>query len=325
MLTRRTAFLLPLLAALPGAPARAAETVKIGQATTSLSFLPIFAARALDTFSAQSLGLDWAVIQGGDPAALAALDAGDLDFAAVGGETALQAISKGQPYSLIYSLMSRMSLELVVGASVKAEPGDPIEKRLAALKGMTVGVSAVGGTQDRAVRWLAAKGKLAREDVQVAMVGGPPALQAALENKRIDAFILSPPESQIAAAGGYGRPLINLATDFPQLGNLPFLALIAKRPFANEGKIRATVAALHAAADALHHDPEGTADKIQAKYFPRVAPAIVRSAVKGMLDGVTDGAMSPEAIESQITFGKESGNAIGTVDKDAWTNRFVKP
>jgi ABC-type nitrate/sulfonate/bicarbonate transport system substrate-binding protein len=322
MLTRRTALLLPLLASLP---ARASETVRIGQATTSLSFLPLFAARALDAFSPQSLTLDWAVIQGGDPAALAALDAGDLDFAAVGGETALQAVSKGQPFTLVYSLMSRMSLELVVGPNVKTQASDPLPQRLAALKGLTVGVSAIGGTQDRAVRWLGAKGGLARTDVDVAMVGGPPALQAALENKRIDAFILSPPESQIATAAGYGHTLINLAADFPELRNLPFLALVAKRPFDQEPKIRSTVLALQAAAAALHADPDSVATRIATKFFPRVAPALVVTAVKGMLDGVTDGAMSDAAIASQIAFATESGIAIGKVGDVAWTNRFIRP
>ena len=233
MLTRRTALALPLLAA--ATPVRAAQPVRLGQATTSLSFLPVWAARALDTFAAQDLALTWAAIPGGDPAALAALDSGDLDLAAVGGETALQAIAKGQPFSIVYALMARMSLDLVAGPGVKAQPADPLAARLAALRGATVGVSAVGGTQDRAVRWLAAQGGLARADVQVAMVGGPPALQAALENKRIDAFILSPPEAQVAAAAGYGRTLVSLAQDFPQLQGLPFLVLAARRPFADAG------------------------------------------------------------------------------------------
>ena len=72
MLTRR----LLLSGSMLGAtlPARSAETVRIGQATTSLSFLPLWAARALDTFSTQDLALSWAAIPGGDPAALAALD-----------------------------------------------------------------------------------------------------------------------------------------------------------------------------------------------------------------------------------------------------------
>ncbi len=321
MLTRRLVLALPLLAA---RPARAAGAVRIGQATTSLSFLPLWAARALDTFTPQGLALGWAAIPGGDPAALAALDAGDLDFAAVGGETALQAIGKGQPFSLVYSLMARMSLDLVVGPEVKVAADAPLPGRLAAMKGMVVGVSAVGGTQDRAVRWLAAQGGMARADLQVAMVGGPPALQAALENRRIDAFILSPPEAQIAEAGGYGHTLISLANDFPALRDLPFLALVAKRPFADPGRSRATVRALQAAAAAVRSDPDGVADAIAAKYFPKAPPGTVRAATRSMRDGVTDGALSSASIDALVRFGAASGNPITGLGPDAWTDQFIK-
>lgn len=321
MLMRRSLFALPLLAA---TPALAVGTVRIGQATTSLSFLPLWAARALGTFDAQGLALSWAAIPGGDPAALAALDSGDLDLAAVGGETALQAIGKGQPFSSVYSLMSRMSLDLVVGPAVPAELTDPLETRLAALKGITVGVSAVGGTQDRAVRWLAAKGGLARTALRVAMVGGPPALQAALENKRIDAFILSPPEAQIAEAGGYGHTLISLATDFSELRALPFLVLVAKRPFVDPDRIRRTVRALQAAAHAVQADPDGTADAIAAKFFPKAPPGAVRAATQSMKDGVTNGALSAASIDALVTFSTESGNPITGIGPDAWTKQFIK-
>lgn len=323
MLTRRLLLAAPLLAA--ARPAWAAnDLVRIGQATTSLSFLPLWAARALDSFPAQNLQLQWAAIPGGDPAALAALDSGDLDLAAVGGETALQAIGKGQPFSLVYSLMARMSLDLVVGKAVRAAPEDPLPARLAALKGVIVGVSAVGGTQDRAVRWLAAQGGLARTDVQVAMVGGPPALQAALENGRIGAFILSPPEAQIAAAGGYGRSLISLANDFPALRALPFLALVAKRPFAQPDRIQRTVQALQLAAAGLHAQTAATADAIAAKFFPKAPPGTVLAATQSMLDGVTDGHLDAAAVDALLRFGAESGNPITGIGPDAWTNQFIR-
>src|SRR3546814_11875413 len=92
----------------------AQQKVRIGQATSSLSFLPVWSARALDSFKAQGLDLEWAAIPGGDPNALAALDAGDLDFVAVGSETPLQAISTGQPFEFIMPLMNKVSLKLVV-------------------------------------------------------------------------------------------------------------------------------------------------------------------------------------------------------------------
>ena len=65
--------------------------VRIGQSTISLGFLPVWAARAYDTFAQQKLDLNWALINGGDPAALAALDSGDIDLAATGGDAVLDA------------------------------------------------------------------------------------------------------------------------------------------------------------------------------------------------------------------------------------------
>ena len=222
------------------------------------------------------------------------------------------------------SLMSRMSLTLVAGPGVKAGPSDPLPARLAALKGMIVGVSAVGGAQDRAVRWLAAQGGLARTDVQVAMVGGPPALQAALENKRIDAFMLSPPEGQIAEAAGYGRALIDLAADFPALRSLPFLVLVARRPFSPSVPLQQAVQALRDGAAAVQADPAATAGLIASKYFPRLPAAIVEQAVLAMKDGVSiPGALSQPGIDAMVRFAQESGNPVGTLPSGAWSTEFL--
>ncbi|MFH5796923.1 hypothetical protein ACHM2U_16140, partial [Clostridium perfringens] len=80
-----------------GATAQSPFKIRIGQATPAVSFLPVMAGRALGSFRQQNVELDWAAIPGGDPTTLAALDAGDIDLAAVGSETALRAIGKGQP------------------------------------------------------------------------------------------------------------------------------------------------------------------------------------------------------------------------------------
>ena len=97
--------------------------------------------------------------------------------------------------------------------------------------GATVGVSAVGGTQDAAARWLAAKGGLnPKTDIKVAQIGNPVALQAALENKQIDAFVLSPPEGFLAEKSGSGVILASLGDDFPVLNHQPYLVLAAKKP-----------------------------------------------------------------------------------------------
>lgn len=323
-------FLAPTLAA-------AQQTVRIGQATSALSFMPIWGARALDTFAPNGLSLTIAVVPGGDPNALAALDSGDIDLAAVGSEAVLRAAAKGQPFQIVSSLMSKVTLELVVSkeflekAGVK--PTDPLPKRLAALKGALVGVSSIGGAQDTAARWLAAKGGLdPKTDIKVAQVGNPPALLAALENKRIDAFVLSPPQGFLAEASGAGVVLVKMGDDFPALANLPFLVLVAKKPAdekATDLTVR-TLKALRAASADLVAKPEPTALAIQSKFFAKASPESIVSAVKAMASGVADGGrLNAEGFQNLIAFAKEVGTDLGkdydakAMENDIWTNAFI--
>ncbi len=328
-LSRRTALLASLATALPLA-ARAAETIRIGQATPALSFLPVWAARAMDSFTPHGLTLSWAAIQGGDPAALAALDAGDIDLAAVGSDTALAAIGKGQPFQLVYALMAKMSLDVVVSTKLLTRTGvtptSTLPQRIAALKGAIVGVSAVGGTQDRVIRWIAAQGGLAAHgDLQVAQVGAPPAIQAALENGRIEAFALSPPEAGIAEAGGYGRRLIDPGTDFPSLRGLPNLVLVMRRDpdAALKARIIATSAAMSDASKRVLADPDAAADLIGGKFFAKIPHPIIRGAVRSLLDGLsTGGRFTAPGIAALEAFSVGSGTPV-PVGKPYWTNDFI--
>jgi len=275
---------------------------------------------------------------GGDPAALAALDAGDADLAAVGTESALRAVAKGQPFEIVYNLMSKVTLEVVVAPSflekTGVKPGDPLEKRIAALKGATVGVAAVGGTQETAARWLAAKGGLdPKADIKVAQVGSPIALQAALENKRIDAFVLSPPEGFLAAKSGTGTVLVSLGDDFPLLADQPYLVLVAKKPIEDKTSdlIVETARAMQAASTALVREPEPTAQAIQKQFFAKADPAAIVAAVKAMNAGVAGGGkLDVQAFRNQLAFSKEVGTNFGkdfdaaASQNDLWTNSFVE-
>ncbi len=330
-LTRR--LLLPALStlALPRI-ARAAEPLRIGQATTSLSFLPIWAARAMGSFATENLALTWAALPGGDPTALAALDSGDIDLAAVGSDTVLNAVGKGQPFIMVGSLMSRVTLDLVASKALLTRTGvaasDPLEKRLAALKGAVVGVSAVGGTQDRAARWLAGRAGLdMKTGVQVAMVGGPPALQAALENGRIDAFVLSPPEAQVAEAGGYGAGLVSFGRDFPELAELPFLVLVARTPVdaAGADRITRTLRALRAASGALQSDPAKAAALIGQQFFPRIPPPVVAAAVEAMRPGLAGGGRFTLAGIAALARFTSSPVPAGSGEGALWTNQYNGP
>ncbi len=296
-------------------------TVRIGQAVPTLSFLPLYAARALDTFEDQELRLELVSIRGGDPAALAALDAGDIDFAAVGSDTALAAIAKGQPFAFIYSLMSEVSLQLVVSNDLLkragVRPADPLPTRILALKGATIGVSAVGGAQDRMARWLAAQGGLdPQRDLKIAMIGPPPAIHAALENGQIDGFILSPPEGMLTEEAHVGTVLIRLGAEFADLRSFPYLVLVAKKPLDDKQRDLAvkTVRALEAASRATLADPQRVADAIQKPFFPKLAPAVVLAAVDAMKGGIAgEGRISLEQVKHLLQLTSATGEPV-TID-----------
>lgn len=326
-----TLSLLPTLAS-------AEQAVRIAQGFASLSFLPLWGARALNTFAPQGLTGTVLVSPGGDSSALAALDSGDVELAAVGTESVLRAAAKGQPFEIVYSLMSKVTLEVVVAPSflekTGVKPGDPLQKRIAALKGATIGVAAVGGTQETAARWLAAKGGLdPKADIKIAQVGSPVALQAALENKRIDAFVLSPPEGYLATKSGAGTILISLGDDFPLLANQPYLVLVAKKPIDDKASelIVKTVRAMQAASTALVADPEQTALVIQKQFFAKADPAAIVSAIKAINSGVAGGGkLDVQAFQNQLVFSKEVGTVFGkdfdaaASQNDLWTNSFVE-
>ena len=318
--------------------ASAQQAVRIGQATSALSFLPIFAARATGAFEKEGLTPTVAVIPGGDPSALAALDSGDIDLAAIGSDAVLRAVAKGQPYQIVYSLMSKVTLQLVVSPALMertgVKPTDPIEKRLAALKGALVGVSSIGGAQDTAARWLAAKGGLnPKTDITVAQVGNPPALRLALENKQIDAFVLSPPEGYLAGKSGAGTVLVSLGDDFPLLAKQPFLILVAKKPMdaKTTDLVTKTVRVMQAASAASIEKPDVVGAAIAAQFFAKVEPEAIVASVKAMNSGMADGGkIDVESIQNLLTFSKEVGTNFGrefdakASENDLWTNSFVE-
>jgi NitT/TauT family transport system substrate-binding protein len=324
-------------AALLPADAQEAVPLRIGQATTSVSFLAIWAARALNSFRSQGLALKWAAIPGGDPTVLAALDAGDIDLAAVGTDTALAAIAKGQDFEIVYSLMSQLSLELVVSNAFLARrgvsPSDPLRKRIEALKGATLGVSAVRGTQDRVARWLIAQAGLdPGSDIKIALIGAPAAIHAALDHEQIDGFVLSPPEGYLTEQEGTGRILVRIGTELPGMKNLPFLALVARKPLTGarfDLAVKA-VRALQAASDAVLRDPAQVAAEIERQFFPKEAPQALLTAVEAMKDGIAhEGDLGTEQLDALLRFTEETDPDVAAklrarmADGDFWTNAVV--
>jgi NitT/TauT family transport system substrate-binding protein len=329
--------LFAIVAALSPAHAQAPLKTRIGQAVPTLGFLPLYAARATDAFAADRIEAEFASIPGGDPTTLAALDAGDIDFAAVGAETALLAVSKGAPYQIVYSLMSKMSVDLTVSNAflqrTGVSPSDPLPKRLAALKGATIGTSAVRGAQERITRWLAAHGGLdADKDLQIPQVGPPPALRAALENGRIDGFVLTAPEGQLVERAGFGKVLVRPGSEIEELKTYHHLVLVIRKDTAEKKPemVMRVVAVLDKAAQRTVKDTEAVAKAIQQKFYEKVPEPVILDSVQSLKDGVDKhGRMSVASIDYLLKFSNATGAGLekrldaAKGEGDFWTNRFI--
>jgi NitT/TauT family transport system substrate-binding protein len=327
-----------IAAALSPAHAQAPLKTKIGQAVPTLGFLPMYAARATDAFAADKIDAEFTSIPGGDPTTLAALDAGDIDFAAVGAETALLAVSKGAPYQIVYSLMSKMSVDLTVSNAflqrTGVSPSDPLPKRLAALKGATIGTSAVRGAQERITRWLATHGGLDPDkDLQIPQVGPPPALRAALENGRIDGFVLTAPEGQLVERAGFGKVLVRPGSEIEELKTYHHLVLVVRKDTAEKKAelVTRVVAVFSKASDRTVKETDAVARAIQQKFYEKVPEPVIAAAVESLKDGVDkQGRMSVATIDYLLKFSAATGAALekrldaAKGEGDFWTNRFVE-
>ena len=333
LISRRTAVLSAL--ATPALLSRAwsqttPDKIRLGQPTNSLSFLKTFASRALNSFAAENIALEYASVPGGDPAVLAAVDSGDLDLAAVGSDTTLAAIAKGQPFQIIYTLMNRLPYDLTVSKAFLAKSGiaadAPLDKRLGVLQTAVVGVTALGGAQDRVARWLAVQGGIDPKAIKLATVGSPPALGAALENGRIDAFVLSPPESAIAVDRDYGVVLVRPSKEIAGVNNIPSLVLAARaQPTAEvRGRIVRSLRAMNQASSEVLADPNKAADMIAEKFFSKIPPSIIRASVTALADGlVGEGRFSDASIAALLQFAAQTGGTAPQA-KDFWTNSYVE-
>jgi NitT/TauT family transport system substrate-binding protein len=316
------------------------ESLKIGQVVPTLGYITLDTALALDTFADVGLAVEKVQLSRGDSTALAALDTGDIDVAAVGSESALTAIAKGAgDYEIIYAVMPKMSLELTVSDKFLAPrgvtPDSPLEERIQALRGARIGVAGLGGAQQRVSQWLAKRGGLDPDsDLQIINVGAPTALRAGMENGNIDAFLLTAPSGEQAEAAGFGQVLIELGSEIPELRGYYHLVLVTTKGFAanNQENLVKFAKALNAANDAIVNDAGTTTQALLVGSYTKVPPDIMAASVKKLGSGLeVNGALTAEGMTFLLEFAADTANDadvaslnVAEGEGDWWTNEFVE-
>ena len=152
--------------------------------------------------------------------AIQAMLAGEIAFSAVDVLNAVEANLKGADVVLVAAITNRLIFSVVARPEIK---------RMADLKGKTVGITRLGSSTHTASLIAFGQAGLKQGEYRILPLMEVPNILAALQAGRIDAGIVSPPTNSRARKAGFSE-LRNLAVDGP---DYPSVALGSTRAYVN--------------------------------------------------------------------------------------------
>ena len=188
------------------APARGQSLPKVRAAYTSIGiqFDPVYIMKELDLPRKHGLDVEVLFVPVSSRALQAAL-AGEIQFLTSGGVANINANATGADFVGLTATLNTFAFKIL---------GSPDIKKPENLKGKKVAISRLGGASDFSIRYaLTHWGLVPDKDVALLQVGGEPESVLALQNRAVDAAILSEPFSTVATRAG-----AVLVADLSQLG-----------------------------------------------------------------------------------------------------------
>ncbi len=294
-----------------GGSAAAQTKITIAQSSQSLTFVPIYIAQNKGYFKDEGLDVNL-VLAGGGPKALTALISGSAQFAASVLSDAIIAHRKGRKdVREIAALANGYTIPLVLRKDVATKrgitPQSPLKDKVAAMKGLKMGVTTPGAGTDLLVRYLMlSHGFQPDRDLQIVPVGGVDTMRAALEAGRIDGCSCLIPIDIVSVRNGLAIPFVDPTKDVPGLRGVHFGTVHASKayndahPKVAEAFARAIVRATHL----LATDPNGAREATRP-YFA----ALDADTYKAAWDSVypimpRDPELTPDGVQKELDFEK---------------------
>src|SRR5215813_12289623 len=189
-----------------GGMARGQSLPKVRAAYTSIGiqFDPVYIMKELDLPRKYGLDTEVLFIPVSSRAIQAAL-AGEVQFITSGGVANINANMSGGDFVALTATLNTFVFKIIANPEIKKPEN---------LKGKKVGISRLGGASDFSIRYaLNHWGLVPDKDVAIIQVGGEPEEVMALQNKAVDAVILSEPFATVATRAGAA-----VIADLSQLG-----------------------------------------------------------------------------------------------------------
>jgi NitT/TauT family transport system substrate-binding protein len=329
--TRRFIVLLTALMLASGASAQLSEVKQAGFRVMSMA-VP-FVADVEGFFERNGVAWEYVEMESG-ALGVAALISGDVQITDLPLSDVITLQERGRDPVLIYSLVNALTMDLVVRNDVlerlNVNRDSPLEERLQALQGLTIGITRPGAvTQLFPQYFLTQMGLHPERDATFVQIGGGVALVAAMEAGQIDAFMLSPPAPYMAESRGFATVLIRhtAGEGLPEFADFDFTSAAVLRSWAeaNRDVVESYITALNEAHAWMIDNFEDAVDALQT-YFPETERDVLALSLNAELDAVRIGGMiSREGLENQVNVFREIG--LLDVEPDLtegvlWTNEF---
>jgi NitT/TauT family transport system substrate-binding protein len=330
-----TAALASTGVAILGSQARPQGLTKItlSQATDSLSFMPIYVARALNLFEKEGIDLS-VLITDGDGPDVQALLSNEVQFAASNSAHLLTLYQQGKRLTGIGAVLGRLANNVCIRKDAAAARGitesSPFDEKIMAFKGLKVGCSVPGSlTFNLAMHYIHRAGLTPQVDAQVIAVGAGAAAIAAIERNVVDAYIFgSPLVEQIIQRGSSMMLINNTSGEDPNFNEFIQATLYVKPDYAkNNPELTRSFARAVVGGSAWikQKTPEEIA-RILTPYFGRIDQAILVPAIANVKQAVVgDGRVSPGMVTAVEQFYIEIGTVKQPIPFDAIYNNDYLP
>ena len=289
-------FLLPLFAA------EAQEKIRITYANNSLSFLAAFIAK--DRGFYLNNGLNAELVQARPAVNIAALVSGDGDYAEVFG-SAVRSAARGIPVRAFSTSIKAPFFSLIVHPSIKS---------IKELKGRTIGVTSLGGTNQISGRLLLQYfGVDPDRDVKFLAIGEEKFVVEAFKIGRVDAILVAPPFSVLMKREGF--PVLANTADVVSIP-LAGLSTTVEKIKQNRSQVKRVLKAEVEALRYLRDDAAGATEVIRKRFA--MDEAMARDSYAAVVNAFSrDGRIPIAAVEEILSLEKKEGliAKIVTVDQ----------
>ncbi|SFU11581.1 ABC transporter substrate-binding protein [Mesorhizobium sp. YR577] len=263
--------------------AQAATKIKIVQSTYGFLFVPAMVAQEMSFFAQNGLDAEFTVNLGGTEALAAALS-GDVDIAVEASSSAMRSRERGTEAKIFGCSCTRYASNVVISKALAEKKGidekSSVEHKIEALRGARIAVIGLGSGTHQLLLYLLGRGGLNPDrDLEILGIGQVSGVLASFEQGRIDGFVASSPNSDLAVLNYNGMMLFNMSEgSIPELNDYPYISYITRESWLKENP--ETAAKFRKAIDAslvAIHDPQ-QADKIRdvihAKYHEKTDKAL---------------------------------------------------